>query len=114
MLHTGRLVRLDVPDPAHALHGIVAEDRSSAIYVYTARSVGPTSTAGRLRFTGLDADRRYRIGIEPLSTEGVRMNAAAWQGEGVELTGRTLAATGLIMPSLQPEQAIVLHATAVG
>ncbi|MFE6736487.1 alpha-galactosidase [Microbacterium sp. NPDC057650] len=113
MLHNGRLVRLDVPDQAHGMHGIVAADGSSALYVYTARTVGATSTAGRMRLTGLDADRRYRVVVEPLSVEGARMNPAAWQEAGIESRGRMLGTAGVVMPSLQPEQAIVLHATAV-
>ena len=34
MLHTGRTVRVDLPDPSAHLYGVVADDRSAALFVY--------------------------------------------------------------------------------
>ena len=34
MLHTGRTVRVDLPDPSAHLYGVVAADRSAALFVY--------------------------------------------------------------------------------
>jgi hypothetical protein len=61
LLMGGALVRVDSPDPTVMAYGIIAADRSEAIY--TIASVGRSEVMfpGRLRFPGLDPDRRYRI-----------------------------------------------------
>ncbi|MCE4027499.1 alpha-galactosidase [Microbacterium sp. Au-Mic1] len=114
LLHSGRMVRAETPDPAFALQGVIAEDAGRALYLFTALAVGATASAGRFRLPGLDDDRRYRVEIEPLSLRGLKGNLAAWQGEGVVLTGRVLGRIGIVMPSVHPETALIVRATAVG
>jgi alpha-galactosidase len=53
LLNRGDLVRLDIVDPTLLAYGVIAPDRSSAIY--TVASVGRSEVMlpGRLRFPGL-------------------------------------------------------------
>ena len=63
---------------------------------------------------GLDPDRRYRVTAVPLAggPSYAHGEPPGWLEDGVTLTGRALGAAGLQMPSLAPEQALVLHLTA--
>ncbi|MFJ4165351.1 alpha-galactosidase [Microbacterium sp. NPDC089698] len=113
LLHGGTMVRVDVPDPAFAMQGVVAEDRSRALYLCTALTAATTASSGRFRLPGLEDERRYRVEIEPLSLRGLHGNPAPWQKDGIVLTGRMLARVGLVMPSVHPETALILRATAL-
>jgi alpha-galactosidase len=138
LLLGGDLVRLDFPDPAVLLHGVVAPDRSTALYGYVAVAVPDVVQIGRLPLPGLDPDRRYRVrpvivGQQPRGlfrpnwwggTPLARGAAGASHGdgwrtwpedtlEGVVLSGATLARSGLMAPGLHPEQAVLLEARAV-
>jgi alpha-galactosidase len=61
LLMGGDLVRLDFPDPNVLAHGIVAPDHSSAIYTVASMRQSEVMLPCRLRFPGLDPNRRYRI-----------------------------------------------------
>ena len=52
LLLGGDLVRLDFPDPAVLLHGVVAPDRSAAIYAFVALAVSDVVQIGRLPLPG--------------------------------------------------------------
>jgi alpha-galactosidase len=116
LLHTGQTVRADHPDPSAYLHGVVAQDRSEALFAYVQLASSATETPGPARLPGLDDDRGYRVA--PLTVAGgpTTMHAAPprWYGKGgVTLTGRALAEVGLQLPVLLPEQALLLHLTRV-
>jgi alpha-galactosidase len=61
LLMGGDLVRVDFPDPAILAYGIIAADRSAAIYTVASIGTSDVTLPGRLRFPRLDPDRRYRI-----------------------------------------------------
>ncbi|HSK34395.1 MAG TPA: alpha-galactosidase, partial [Propionicimonas sp.] len=61
LLLGGDLVRVDFPDAALNAFGVIAPDKSRAIYSYTAVDAYDTVLLGRLRFPGLDPSRRYRV-----------------------------------------------------
>jgi alpha-galactosidase len=112
LLHTGELVRSDHPDPAAWVHGVVAPDRTEAVFAYVqlATSVGERPDPARL--PGLDPDRTYVV--EPIAVGGtpstMHSAAPAWLAGGrVSVSGRALQSMGLAMPVLEPEQALVLH-----
>ena len=112
LLHGGTMVRVDVPDSSFAVQGVVAGDGNRALYLFTALAAGATASMGRVRLPGLDEDRRYRVGIEALSLRGLHGNPAPWQEDGIVLTGRVLGGVGLVMPSVHPETALILRASA--
>jgi alpha-galactosidase len=115
LLHSGEVVRADHPDPAAFVHGVVAPGRREALFAYVQLATSAAETPGPARLPGLDAERRYRVEPIPLAG-GPALGQAEpppWMEAGVTLSGRALAVAGLQLPVLQPEQALVLHLTAV-
>jgi alpha-galactosidase len=116
LLHTGRVVRGDHPDPAMLVHGVVAPDRREAVYAIVALATSIDEIPSPVRLPGLDPDRTYRV--QRLSVGGhAALGPAAlppWVLSGATLPGRVLDTVGLQPPVLQPEQALVLHVTAEG
>ena len=115
LLHSGTVVHADHPDPAAEVHGVVARDLSEALFAYVAVASSATEVPLPARFPGLAPDRSYRVSVADAG--GVprtrQAHPPAWWGTEPELTGRYLAAVGLPMPVLTPEQALVLHLRAV-
>lgn len=137
LLMGGDLVRVDFPDPAVLAYGIVATDRSEAIYTVASVGISEVMLPGRLRFPGLDPDRRYRIrpilvgrppsGLDPpawwgaITTEfepsGER-RALGWGlpadgGDGVVLSGAVLASAGVMAANMHPDHAILYRVAAL-
>ncbi|MET4921584.1 alpha-galactosidase [Streptomyces sp. PSRA5] len=114
LLHSGTVVHGDHPDPALWVHGVVAADRSRALYALVQTATSVTSPAGPVRLPGLDADARYRIRPHRPGdrTEGPHRPDPLWweRAEGVELTGRTLAVAGVRAPTLHPERLVLVEA----
>ena len=112
LLHGGRVVRADHPNPAAYLHGVVAADRAEALFAYVQLTSSDFETPGLARLPGLDPGRAYRV--EPLRVAGEpeTKQAAAprwYDAGGVTLDGRALGEVGLPLPVLRPEQALLLH-----
>jgi alpha-galactosidase len=131
LLLGGDLVRLDVPDPAYRLHGVVAPDRSAAVYALVAMAMSDVVNVGRLPLPGLDPERRYRVRPVTVGERPGGLVAPRWWGgrptgraasppdpdarrawpdgplEGVVLSGAALGAVGLMAPGLDPEQAVL-------
>jgi alpha-galactosidase len=138
LLMGGDLVRVDFPDPAILAYGIIAADRSAAIYTVASIGTSDVILPGRLRFPGLDPDRQYRIrpilvgpppsGLSPppwwgaITTEfepsgdrrDVGWGLPADGGDGLILTGAMLASAGVMAANMHPEHAILYRAEAVG
>jgi len=104
LLHHGTVVVADHPDPAIWVHGVVATDRSEAIFGVEAVGRSTTWPPGRVRLPGLDPDRRYRLAPLP---PGDRYPGAdqlpQWWAEGVTMSGRALDTVGVQIPAMFPE-----------
>lgn len=121
LLHGGELVRVDLPDAALAASGVVAPDRSRALYSFGRLGLAQTWLLGRLRFPGLDPARRYRVrpvlpgglpsGLRAPVWWGVRDAAGQWPG--VELPGSVLVSAGLMDAATHPDHAVLYLAEAV-
>ena len=113
LLHGGDVVRLDHTDPTLLVNGVVAPDKSQAIYAYVSLAMSGLVTPGRVRLPGLDPQRRYRV--RPVFAESLPRIAqppAWWNGgEGVVLSGGLIASAGLHAPYLPPETAVVYLVT---
>jgi alpha-galactosidase len=120
LLHSGDVVRADLPDTGALLHGVVAADGSAAVYAYAQLQTSPVAHPGAVRLPGLDPDRRYRVRLRLEAGEPVTVQSAppGWwpraAGDGVESSGAVLGGLGLQMPVLGPGQAFVLHLTTAG
>jgi alpha-galactosidase len=114
LLHSGRVVNIDHPDPAIALHGVVSLDQSEAIFAVTALARSATWPPGSARLPELDPGRRYAVRVEPgLDHELLTRPEPQWMTNGVTLSGRVLATTGLELAPLHPEQSCLILLQAV-
>ena len=112
LLHTGRLVHADVPDPSALLHGVVAQDGSTALFCYAQLTSSAYETPPAVLLPGLDPDRRYRVTPLPVAGghRGIQRSSPPWWDAGSNVqSGHTLAVAGLRLPVLNPEQALLLE-----
>ncbi|MDP4502574.1 alpha-galactosidase [Nonomuraea turcica] len=114
LLHTGRIVRADHPDPALWVHGVVAQDRSEAIFALVAVATSVVAPPGRVRLPGLDPRATYRV--EPLApgdvAAGINHVLPSWLARGeLRLPGSVLEQAGIQAPDLYPEHLLLLRLT---
>ena len=111
LLHGGKMIRVEQPNENAFVHGVVAHDKSKAIYAYVAvRSTGG-SMPNSLRLLGLEPDAQYRVQLVTPAGEPVYIGRKlpTWF-DGVTLTGAALANVGLKTPVIAPEQAFLVEA----
>jgi alpha-galactosidase len=137
LLMGGDAVRVDFPDPTVVAYGILAPDRSKAIYTVAFIGRSEVRLPGRLRLPGLDPHRRYRVrpivvgrppsGLNPPAWWGAitsesepygERRALGWGlpadgGAGLVLSGAALASTGVMAADMHPEHAILYRAEAL-
>lgn len=139
LLLGGDLVRVDFPDDSFCGAGVVAPDRSAAVYSFANLGVHDTVLLGRLRLPGLDPARRYQVtpvligqassGLRPplwwgierdYSTELADLSAghrprftSIADRVGIELPGSALIRTGLAEAHVHPDQAVIYLVEAV-
>ncbi|HET9302339.1 MAG TPA: alpha-galactosidase [Propionibacteriaceae bacterium] len=137
LLMGGDTVRVDFPDPTVVAYGILAPDRSNAIYAVAFIGRSEVQLPGRLRLPGLDPHRRYRVrpivvgrppsGLSPPPWWGAIMSefephgerrALGWGlpadgGAGLVLSGAALASAGVMAADMHPEHAILYQAEAL-
>ncbi|MFC4021970.1 alpha-galactosidase [Micromonospora sp. GCM10011542] len=116
LLHTGRVVRVDHPDPAIWAHGVVDHDGDRAVYAVARLATSVAQAPGAVRLPGLDEGRRYlvRPAADVPAPATIGRAGPGWLPAGVTLTGAALARVGVQVPALHPEQTLVLEVTAVG
>jgi alpha-galactosidase len=114
LVHSGRLVRADLPDPARSLYGVVAADGSAALFAYVALATSAEEMTGPIPLPGLDPELGYRVEIAYSgdSSTFLQVKAPAWTTRPTKATGRFLGEYGLPMPLLNPEKAILIQLTA--
>ncbi len=101
-LHTGRVVRVEMPDAGVYFKGVVSADQA----IFSLAQLEGTSCAniGRLKLPGLEAEARYQVHVvdrQPLREANAQ---TPWitASDDVVLTGAQLAAVGLQAPVLRP------------
>ncbi|WP_159807352.1 alpha-galactosidase [Cellulomonas citrea] len=112
LLHSGDVVHADPTNPALWLEGVVAPDRSEAVYRLAAVEHTLTWPPGRVTLPGLDPDRRYEVQVLPPAVP-VGQVLPGWVRDGVELPGRVLGTVGLAAPLLDPDMLVLLRVRAV-
>jgi alpha-galactosidase len=112
LLHSGEVVRLDHPDPAAWVHGVVAPDRSHALFAFVQLATSTAESSGSMRFDGLDRESDYALCVEP----GVSSPRSTWPrwaagGGPLVLSGRALTEVGVAAPHLvnTPAQSFVVE-----
>ncbi|MDQ6751914.1 MAG: alpha-galactosidase [Actinomycetota bacterium] len=113
LIHGGRMVHADVPDPSMLLHGVVSPAADQALFALVAVATSSSEQPGRFGLPGLDPDRQYRVqAIYPAGGNiYIQASPPAWLADGATASGLFLAEVGLPMPILNPEHAVLLHVT---
>ena len=95
------------------LHGVVAPDRSRALFAFAPVDSLYPDPAPRLRFRGLDPERTYRV--RPVIV-GSAPSGCARRGGGVGrgspgagFTGAALEHVGVAAPIVHPDQVVLLE-----
>ncbi|MEG3088786.1 alpha-galactosidase [Sphingomonas sp. PB4P5] len=108
LIHAGDLVRLDRGESEIAF-GIVAADRTEALFSYTQLTEPRGYYADPLRLAGLDPQSSYRVQLVwPRPPLGGKPLFTALS-DGAIVSGQSLMAIGLQPPRLHPQAAFVLH-----
>jgi len=114
LVHSGRRVNADHPDPQAWLHGVVSHDRRRGVFTYAQLGVSVAAAPPRLRLPGLDPGAVYTVAPCPeiaLPREDLA-GRAPWLARPIEVPGGVLAAVGLTAPFLDPAQAVVFEVRA--
>lgn len=112
LIHSGKMIRVEQPNDEAFVHGVVAQDKSKAIFAYVALKGTTGSLPNSLRVLGLEPNSNYAVKLVEPAGSAVEIGRKSPQWfEGVTLTGAALAAIGLKTPVLAPEQAILVEAT---
>ena len=115
LLHGGRTVRADLADDSTLLHGVVAHDRSAALYCWARLATSPEGQYGRVQLPGLAPESTYRLRVRTeLGLPSFhQVSGPAWLSAALEgrltVPGSVLGVAGLPMPNLNPEQALLLE-----
>jgi alpha-galactosidase len=112
LLLGGDVVRRDIGDGSVWLHGVVARDRSRALYQLTTRDRPSMSALGTFPLPGLTPDTRYRVRPNLVGGGPGGLNLPAWaRGDeaGIEAAGRQLSDSGLQVPLMDPDQVLLLE-----
>ncbi len=133
-LLSGDLVRMDgVGDRVH-LHGVVAPDRSRALFAFAPADSLYPDPAPRLRFRGLDPERAYRVRPVLVGSAPSGLKPPRWWGEpatpaptpppdrpytprvpldadfpGAVFTGAALEHVGVAAPIVHPDQVVLIR-----
>jgi alpha-galactosidase len=105
VLHAGRVVRADHPDPATLVHGVVLPER--AVFACVQLASGVASGPAPLRLPGLDPRAAYEVRVAGPLPAGARL--PEWTAAPVRLPGAVLGELGLPAPALRPASALVIE-----
>ncbi len=113
LLHSGKAIRVDHPDSNSFVYGVVAQDKSEALFAIAARDMSDSTFPATALIPGLDPKRIYRVKVNVEAGTGKRMQVKepAWMQnlDGITLSGAELATIGLRPPILPPENAILIE-----
>jgi alpha-galactosidase len=127
LLHSGDVVHADPTNPVLSLDGVVAVDRSQALYRLSVLDSTLTWPPGRVQLPGLAPDRRYRVSLlhpDAPDPDGADPAGGApagashrvqppWTHHGVELAGVFLDEVGVQCPLLGVDQLVLIRALAL-
>jgi len=115
LLHSGRLVRADHPDPAVWVNGVVAQDGTSALFSVATMAATVTPSVGAVRFPGLDPDVMYHLhAVAPDGTAAAEPRRRFGPGlPDLVLPGRVLGQAGVQLPPAWPESVLLFAAEAL-
>ena len=111
LLHNGMDVRLPAFGGRDG-HGVISVDSRHAVVAVTQATLQPTKFLPPLRILGLDPRRTYRLGLPLREYQAVdRPTPAhrALQAGDLRAGGGSLATSGLQLPELRPQSALLIE-----
>jgi len=111
LIHTGDVVRMDYPNEAHYLHGVISKEKRDALFAFVQLRPIVTSHAPNLRIRGLKEGAKYKVSVLSAggTAEFMNITPPPWIHEGAIVTGSQLESVGLPAPILRPENALLLE-----
>jgi alpha-galactosidase len=110
LLHSGKMVRVDYPEPHAYLHGVVAHDASRAIFAYVQLTPTVSIHPSPLKFPGLDQSANYVIkAVFPAGKPRFMLITPPEWMAGITLSGSALSAIGVTAPILAPANAFLIE-----
>ncbi|ASK26803.1 alpha-galactosidase [Neisseria chenwenguii] len=119
LLHSGDVTRLDSIDENTLINGVVAKDKSQAVFLVSQLDQPEYKYLGRLRIPNLQPEARYRVKVLAVADyirEGrgghLMKTYPQWftgilEGKEYTVSGEWLADTGLSIPSIDPQSAVL-------
>ena len=113
LLHSGTLVYCDLAqplvDPSAISYGVIAVDRSEALFTYVQLRSERHQTPDIIRITGLDPDANYRVSVIDIAggVHGMARRQPEWVTSSVTMRGIDLEVIGLQPPAIVPESAVL-------
>jgi len=114
LLHTGRTVRVEHPDPSVLVHGVVSDAADHGLYSYVQLAPSTTTLPSPMRLAGLDPERNYDVRtVDDIGSVklGGRSRPAWLDGGPVTVDGRQLVERGIQPPILHPESVLIVEVT---
>jgi alpha-galactosidase len=117
LIHNGDFQRLDTPDTLNIV-GVVAADKSEALWSVAYLAGHAATLPGRLYPTGLDADASYRVRLvwpidwRPMTASSV-IDAIDLLGDGAIVSGDALTTAGMQLPLTVPQTVLIFYFHAV-
>ncbi len=111
LLHDGMVERCDHPDPAALVHGVVSEDLGHAVFAYAQLQPSQANITAPVRLAGLDPAARYSVAMigDLGRPKELSRFAPGWLDAPIDVSGAQLMTTGLQLPVIFAEQAILLE-----
>ena len=113
LLLGGDLVRIDDVGDDRLVHGVVAPDKSRALFAVVSTDSLHPDPPGRLRLRGLDPGSGYRLRPVLIGTAPAGLRAPAWWGpdrSGAVFSGAALEHAGVANARHFPDQAVLYRA----
>ncbi len=108
------MVRIDSPDPAVLLHGVISTDRRQALIAHVQLDESTHNRGIRVRVPGLDAARSYQLRWEGPIDAHPNLPSLPPQGPvDHPVSGRLLSTQGVWIPRRRPETIHLLDIRAV-
>ena len=121
LIHSGELHRLQLPDYATGF-GIVAEDKSEALFSYSLIRSHTASMPDQIRFAGLDKESVYQMDVVwPIRSGDFWPKESIFNFatnlpllDGQQFTGEALMQLGKQLPRLAPNTSLIYYLHKVG
>ena len=114
VIHTGTFVNADLHDDHALLQGVISPDGERALFAWARLATSPEGQSGRVRFPGVDRHAHYAVRIrEDLGAARRNGGDPTWVSRAVdeplELSGAVLGEIGVPLPTLNPQQAMLIE-----